>query len=80
MVRTQRFHCRGPGSIIGQGTKIPQATWHRQNKNKNKNNLSSAAPPTPRVVNSRLVVPLPHSHSVAIIVKVDPSQGQSPNL
>ena len=26
MVRTQGFHCHGPGSIPGQGTKIPQAT------------------------------------------------------
>ena len=25
MVRTQCFHCGGPGSIPGQGTKIPQA-------------------------------------------------------
>ena len=25
MVRTQCFHCRGPGSIPGWGTKIPQA-------------------------------------------------------
>ena len=24
MVRTRRFHCRGPGSIPGWGTKIPQ--------------------------------------------------------
>ena len=26
MVRTPCFHCRGPGSIPGRGTKIPQAT------------------------------------------------------
>ena len=25
VVRTRRFHCRGPGSIPGQGTNIPQA-------------------------------------------------------
>ena len=30
MVRTQGFHCHGPGSIPGQGTKIPQAMWHDQ--------------------------------------------------
>ena len=28
MVRTQRFHCCGPGSIPGQGTKILQASQH----------------------------------------------------
>ena len=27
VVTTARFHCQGPGSIPGQGTKIPQATW-----------------------------------------------------
>ena len=25
VVKTQHFHCRGPGSIPGLGTKIPQA-------------------------------------------------------
>ena len=25
MVKTQSFHCYGPGSVPGQGTKIPQA-------------------------------------------------------
>ena len=25
VVRTRQFHCRGPGSIPAQGTKIPQA-------------------------------------------------------
>jgi len=29
-IRTQQFHCRAPGSIPGQGTKIPQATQHGQ--------------------------------------------------
>ena len=28
VVRTQRFHCRSPGSIAGQGNEIPQATPH----------------------------------------------------
>ena len=37
VVRTWCFHCRGPGSIPGQGTKIPQAAWH--------------APPTRKKVN-----------------------------
>ena len=33
MVRTPRFHCRGPGSIPGQVTKILQATRHGQKQN-----------------------------------------------
>ena len=33
-VRTQYFHCRGPGSIPCQGTKIMPATWHSQEKKK----------------------------------------------
>ena len=28
VVRTWHFHCQGPGSIPGQGTKIPQTTWY----------------------------------------------------
>ena len=35
-VRTQYFHCRGPGSIPCQGTKIMPATWHSQEKKKKK--------------------------------------------
>ena len=27
VVRTQCFHCQGPGLIPEQGTKIPQAAW-----------------------------------------------------
>ena len=34
MVRTQRFRCRGPGSIAGQGTKILQAMWHGRGRKK----------------------------------------------
>ena len=30
MLRTQLFHCREHGSIPGQGTKIPQASWLSQ--------------------------------------------------
>ena len=38
MVKTQCFHYRGLGSIPGQGSKIPQATWHSHvNNNNNKN-------------------------------------------
>ena len=33
VVRIWHFHCWGPGSIPGQGTKISQATRHGQ-KNK----------------------------------------------
>ena len=32
VVRTQRFNCRGLGSIPGWGTKIPQAVQHGQKK------------------------------------------------
>lgn len=34
IVRTPRFHCRGPGSIPCQGIMIPQAAWHGQIKKK----------------------------------------------
>ena len=36
-VRTRHFHCGSPGSILGRGTKIPQAVQHGQ-KNKTKQN------------------------------------------
>ena len=32
VVRTQCFHCHGPGSIPGQGTKIMQATQPKKKK------------------------------------------------
>ena len=32
MVRTRHFHCHGPGSIPGRGTKIPQVLEHSQKK------------------------------------------------
>ena len=32
LVKTLSFHCRGTGSITDQGSKIPHATWHSQNK------------------------------------------------
>ena len=32
MVKTQCFHCWGPGLIPGQGNKIPQAAWCGQKK------------------------------------------------
>ena len=31
-VRTWHFHCRGPGSVSGWGTKIPQARWYSKKK------------------------------------------------
>ena len=38
VVRTQNFHCHGPGAVSGWGSKIPQAMWTGQkNKNKIKN-------------------------------------------
>ena len=30
VVRTQRSHSQNPGSVPGQGTKIPQAIWPGQ--------------------------------------------------
>ena len=40
VVRTQHFHCRGPVSIPGQGSKIPQVGQHGQNNSNNNNNNS----------------------------------------
>ena len=34
VVKTLSFHCQGPSSIPGQGTKILQATWCGQKKKK----------------------------------------------
>ena len=34
VIRIQRFHCHGPGSIPGEGTKITQPTWCSQKKKK----------------------------------------------
>ena len=36
VIRTQHFHCRGPGLIPGWGTKIPQAVRRGQIKKKKK--------------------------------------------
>ena len=36
VVRTPRFHCRGPGLLPGRATKIPKATWRGQKKKKKK--------------------------------------------
>ena len=38
------FHCQGPGSIPGQGTKIPEALWCGQKKKKNERNWSLNIP------------------------------------
>ena len=45
MVRTQHFECRDPGSIPGQGTKIPHASWPKNQNIKQKQyyNKSDAA-------------------------------------
>ena len=32
VVRILGFHCHGPGSISGQGTKILQAAWQKRKK------------------------------------------------
>ena len=36
VVRTLCFHCWGPGSIPGQGTKIPQNVQRNQKRKKKK--------------------------------------------
>ena len=38
MVRTLSFHCKGTGSVPGQGTNIPQATWYGLKRLKKKAN------------------------------------------
>ena len=42
VVRTQRFHCQGLGSIPGQGTKIPQAEWCDQKEAAKQNKETKA--------------------------------------
>ena len=32
VVRILGFHCHGPGSVSGQGTKILQAAWQKRKK------------------------------------------------
>ena len=32
VIRTQYFHCGGPGSVPGWGIKIPQAMWQKKEK------------------------------------------------
>ena len=32
VVKTLSYHCRGTGSLTDQGSKLPHATWHSQNK------------------------------------------------
>ena len=36
VVETWHFHCHGPGSVPGQGARIPQATQCGQKKKKNR--------------------------------------------
>ena len=36
VVKTQHFHCWGPGSIPGRGTKVPEALLHGQKKRRKK--------------------------------------------
>ena len=47
MVRTGQFHCRGPGSIPGWGTKIPQAEQYGQKKKKKKDKYPSSSSLSP---------------------------------
>ena len=39
MVRTPHSHFQEPGSVPGQGTKIPKAMWHYQKKKKKKRKI-----------------------------------------
>ena len=39
VVKTRCFHCQGPGSIAGRGTKIPQATQHGQKEKKKSDSI-----------------------------------------
>ena len=41
VVRTRRFHCGGPGSTPGWGTKIPQAAQCGQKKKNKQKKLMS---------------------------------------
>ena len=41
VVRTMCFHCQGPSSVPGQGTKIPQAVQYSQKKKKCKINFNN---------------------------------------
>ena len=38
------FHCHGPGSIHGHGTKFPQAVWHSQKTKEEKNPQTKPKP------------------------------------
>ena len=40
MVRILLYHCRGPGSIPDQGTRIPQALWCGKKKKKTAGNTA----------------------------------------
>ena len=47
MVKTQCFHCWGPGSVPSWETKIPHAAWYgqkRPQKQKNKNKIMDKEP------------------------------------
>ena len=46
VVRTWCFHCGGPGSIPGEGTKILQATQCGKNRKTNKNTVTTGSETT----------------------------------
>ena len=54
VVRTQHFHCYGPGSIPGWETKILQAARHGQKNKKTKNNGVQPAMPWMKLTNIML--------------------------
>ena len=41
VIRTQHFHCQGPGLIPGQGNKIPQVMQCKKRKRKKKKHIKS---------------------------------------
>ena len=44
VVRTPHSHFQEPGSVPGQGTKIPKAMWHYQKKKKEENYFRGKEP------------------------------------
>ena len=69
-VRTWCFHCHGPGSIPGQGTKIPEAVWYGQKKfkNQNKRNKKPLCPSHELYKNKHFHVDKCRAKSLVVIV------------
>ena len=66
MARTLPFTAEGPGSIPGQGTRIPQAMGHGQKKKKKKRNVKRSCWYRILVKSKSFVISLGHlNHSLA---------------